>query len=147
MASPFILISFSIAHLDPSSGEIADWRVCPATKAIGKMWPQAEEHAGWKTPSGPCNFHSTNSAFFFFHLRKNSHAAFVALCCGQKPLLLRFSVGERKCPKGLETICLHFKFYGFALFCSFVCLFLACISVDCSPAQSTESKSQSHICH
>jgi hypothetical protein len=104
VASPFILISFSIAHLDPSSGEIADWRVCPATKAVGKMWPQPEEHAGWKTPSGLCSLHSTNSPFFHVGKKKISHAAFVALFCGQNPLTLPSSVGERKCPKGLKTL-------------------------------------------
>lgn len=100
VASPFILISFSIAHLDPSSGEIADWRVCPATKAIGKMWPQPEEHAVWKTPSGACNLHSTHSSF---HLRENSYAAFVAVCYGQKTLRPQSSAGARQCPKGLEN--------------------------------------------
>lgn len=64
----------------------------PATKAIGKMWPQPEEHAGWETPSGACNLHSTRSSF---HVRENSYAAFVALCCGQKTLRLQSSVGAR----------------------------------------------------
>ena len=82
VASLLTLISFSIAHLDPSSGEIADWWVCPATKDTGKTQPQPKEHEGWKTPSGLCNLKSINPSgfffFFFFHLRKISHAAF---CC------------------------------------------------------------------
>lgn len=64
VASPLTLISFSIAHLDPSSGEIADWWVCPATEAIGKTWPSPKEHEGWKTPSGPCNLNTINLSFF-----------------------------------------------------------------------------------
>ena len=115
VASLLTLISFSIAHLDPSSGEIADWWVCPATKDTGKTQPQPKEHEGWKTPSGLCNLKSIKTllGFFFFSFKKNQPCSLLLLSAvarnhfGCNPLSVK------------EKVQRDYRIY-FALFSSFM---------------------------